>query len=179
MQLLKLLKSQGCGLVWRGCGGTGSLAVGNLLVCERPVDGFSRSPPDRALQADTMRKLVMAEDAADLLPRPRVCFVYLSGGQLRPTDWAMAARSARTSSCEEESRSTDDEERWLTKRSIEWHRANNWETLFGGEKAENTIIYRPRQRPHCLLRLNDRKRRSPLQKRGVKRCAARAAQKKT
>ena len=48
----------------------------------------------------------------------------------------MAARSARTSSSEEASRSTDDEERMLTKRSIEWHRANSWETLFEGEKAE-------------------------------------------
>ena len=55
----------------------------------------------------------------------------------------MAARSARTSSSEEASRSTDDEERLLTKRSIEWHRANNWETLFEGEKAEkNKIIHR-------------------------------------
>ena len=53
-----------------------------------------------------------------LLGRPRVCFVYLSGGQLRPTDRAMAARSARTSSSEEASRSTDDEERLLTKRSM-------------------------------------------------------------
>ena len=33
-----------------------------LLVCERPVDGFSWSPPDRALQADTMRKLVVVHD---------------------------------------------------------------------------------------------------------------------
>ena len=74
--------------------------------------------------------------------RPRVCFVYLSGGQLSPTDRAMAARSARTSSSEEASRSTDDEQRLLTKRSIEWHRANNWETLLEGEKAENKIIQR-------------------------------------
>ena len=36
---------------------------------------------------------------------------------------------ARTSSREEESRSPDDEERLLTKRFIEWHRANNCETL--------------------------------------------------
>ena len=53
----------------------------------------------------------------------------------------MAARSARTSSSEEESRSTDEEERLLTKRSIEWHRANNWETLFEGEKAEKNKIF--------------------------------------
>ena len=53
----------------------------------------------------------------------------------------MAARSARTSSSEAESRSTDDEERLLTKRSIEWHRANSWETLFEGEKAEKNKIF--------------------------------------
>ena len=47
---------------WRGCGGTGSLGVGELLVCERPVDGFSWSPPGRALQADTMRKFAVVED---------------------------------------------------------------------------------------------------------------------
>ena len=41
------------------------------------------------------------------------------GGQLRPTDRAMAARSARTSSSEEESSSTDEEECLLTKRCIE------------------------------------------------------------
>ena len=41
----------------------------------------------------------------------------------------------RTSSREEESRSTDDEERLLTKRSIEWQMANNWETLFEGEES--------------------------------------------
>ena len=64
-----------------------------------------------------------------------------SGGSLPR---AMAARSARTSSREEESRSTDEEER-LTKRCIGWHRANNWETLFEREKAENENIYRPRQ----------------------------------
>ena len=31
-------------------------------MCERPVDGFSWSPPGPALQADTMRKLVVLED---------------------------------------------------------------------------------------------------------------------
>ena len=56
---------------------------------------------------------------------------------------------ARTSSREEEPRSPDDEERLLTKRSIEWHRANNCETLCE-KKAENKISYRPRQRPHCF-----------------------------
>ena len=36
--------------------------MGELLVCERLVDGFSWSPPDRALQADTVWKLVVLED---------------------------------------------------------------------------------------------------------------------
>ena len=44
------------------------------------------------------------------------------------SDRAMAARSARTSSREEESRSTDDEERLLTKRSIE----GQWKKHFAG-----------------------------------------------
>ena len=43
----------------------------------------------------------------------------LTGGQLRPTDRAMAARSARTSSSEEDARSTDEEDRLLTERCIE------------------------------------------------------------
>ena len=46
----------------------------------------------------------------------------LTGGQRRPTDKAMAARSARTSSseedAEEDARSTDEEDRLLTKRCI-------------------------------------------------------------
>ena len=47
---------------WRGCGGTGSFGVGELLVCERPVDGFSWSPTGRALQADALRELVAVHD---------------------------------------------------------------------------------------------------------------------
>ena len=65
---LAALRCTAAGLVFnerRGRGGwrgTGSLGVGELLVCERPVDGFSWSPPDRALQADAMRKLVVVHD---------------------------------------------------------------------------------------------------------------------
>ena len=47
----------------------------------------------------------------------------LTGGQLRPTDTAMAARSARTSSseedAEEDARSTNEQDRLLTERCIE------------------------------------------------------------
>ena len=53
-----------------------------------------------------------------LLERPRDRR-RLSGGQLKPTDRAMAARSVRTSSSEDESRSADEDERLLTKRCIE------------------------------------------------------------
>ena len=100
--------------------------MGELLVCELPVDGFSWSPPGRALQADAVWELVELEDVVlqsifpELLPAGRPADRHrLTGGQLRPTDRATAARSARTSSSEEASRSTDDEERLLTKRSIE------------------------------------------------------------
>ena len=65
---LAALRTTAAGLVFNECGGwsgwrgTGSLGVGDLLVCERPVDGFSWSPPDRALQADTVWKLVVLEN---------------------------------------------------------------------------------------------------------------------
>ena len=65
---LAALRPTAAGLVfnecsgWSGWRGTGSLDVGELLVCERPVDDFSWSPPGRALQADTMWKLVVLED---------------------------------------------------------------------------------------------------------------------
>ena len=67
-------------------------------MCERPVDGFSWSPPGRALQADALRELVAVHDVVlqgafpELLPagptagRLRVPV----GGQLKPTDRAMA-----------------------------------------------------------------------------------------
>ena len=42
----------------------------------------------------------------------------LTGGLLRPTDRAMAARSVRTSSSEEDARSTDEEDRLLRKRYV-------------------------------------------------------------
>ena len=43
-------------------GSTGRLDDGDLLVCERPVDGFSWSPPSRALQADALRELTAVHD---------------------------------------------------------------------------------------------------------------------
>ena len=64
-----------------------------------------------------------------------------TGGQLRPTNRAVAARSARTSSREEESRSTDEEERLLTKRCIEEQWKNTWETLLKREKAQKTETF--------------------------------------
>ena len=62
---LAALRCTNAGLVFNGRGGRGSarcLDVGELLVCERPVDAFSWSPPDRALQADALRKLVVVHD---------------------------------------------------------------------------------------------------------------------
>ena len=135
------------GLVFSECGGTGSPDVGELLMCER-VDGFSWSPPGRALQADTMRELVVVEDvllksAFPELPTARLCVPVWWPTQTNRQGAGGPPSKAR-------SRLNDEEERLLTKRSIEWHRANNWETLFEGEKAENKIICRPRQRPHCF-----------------------------
>ena len=67
-----------------------------------------------------LEDVVLQSIVAELLPEGRPADrCRLTGGQLRPTDKATAARSARTSSSEEASRSTDDEERLLTKRSIE------------------------------------------------------------
>ena len=50
----------------------------------------------------------------------------LTGGQLRPTDTEMATGSARTSSSEEDARSTDKEDRSLSKRCIE----RQWKNTF-------------------------------------------------
>ena len=53
------------GLVFNECsgwGGTRRLDVGELLVCERPVDGFAWSPSGRALQADALWELVVVHD---------------------------------------------------------------------------------------------------------------------
>ena len=62
---LAALGSDAAGLVFDGHGGQGStrrLDLGELLVCERPVDGFSWSPPGRALQSDAKRELVVLEN---------------------------------------------------------------------------------------------------------------------
>ena len=60
--------------------------MGELLVCERPVDGFSWSPPGRALQADTMRKLVVLEDVVLKSAFPELLPAGASGGP-QPLDW--------------------------------------------------------------------------------------------
>ena len=62
---LAALRCTAAGLVFNGRGGRGStrrLDAGELLVCERPVDGFAWSPPGRALQADALRELVAVHD---------------------------------------------------------------------------------------------------------------------
>ena len=57
------LRDAAAGLVFneRG-GGTRSFDVGELFVRERPVDGFSWSPPARALHGDALRELVVVQD---------------------------------------------------------------------------------------------------------------------
>ena len=61
----------------------------------------------------------------------------MTGGQLRPTDRAMAASSACRSSSEEGSRSTDEEDRLLTKRCIEkqWKNTSLEKNIFESEKT--------------------------------------------
>ena len=118
--------------------------MGDLLVCERSGEGLSWSPPAPPLQADTMRELMVVEDVLlestflELLPSEGSS-CRLIGGQLKPTDKAMATHSARTSSseedAEEESRSTDEEDRLLTKRCIE----RQWKNLFESEKTSRVI----------------------------------------
>ena len=62
---LAALRCTAAGLVFDGRGGRSStkrLDAGELLVCERPVDGLSWSPPGRALQADAPWELVVVHD---------------------------------------------------------------------------------------------------------------------
>ena len=74
-------------LVFNECSScTGRLGMGELLVCERPVDGFSWSPPGRALQADTMRKLVVLEDVVLKSAFPELLPAGASAGP-PPLDW--------------------------------------------------------------------------------------------
>ena len=63
---LAALRCTATGLVFNGRGdrsGTRRLDVGELLVCERPVDGFAWSRPGWAPQADALRELVVVHDA--------------------------------------------------------------------------------------------------------------------
>ena len=83
--------------------------MGDLLMCERSGDGVSRLPPVRPLQADTTRNLMVGEGVLLKSTFSQLLPARASGGpppldwwQLRPTDRAMAARSARTSLSEEE-----------------------------------------------------------------------------
>ena len=89
---LAALRTTAAGLVFNECGGwggwrgTASLGVGELIVCERPVDGFSLSPPGRALQADTMRKLVVLGDVVLKSSFPELLPAGASDGP-PPLDW--------------------------------------------------------------------------------------------
>ena len=83
---LAALGSAAAGIVFNECGGcTGSLGVGELLVCERPVVGFSWLPPGRP-HADAVWELVVLEDVVlqgsfpELLPAG-------ASGEPPPHDW--------------------------------------------------------------------------------------------
>ena len=78
---LAAFESAAAGLVFneRG-GGTRSFDVGELLVREQPIDGFSWSPLDRALQADALRELVVAAGPKTRRWRARSARNSSSGG---------------------------------------------------------------------------------------------------
>ena len=95
-------------------GSSSTSAADGLLVRERSGDGVSRSPPDQS----RICSIKARSQTCCWVGRPRD-LECLSGGQLRPTDRAMAARSARTSSSEEDGRSTVNDDHLLTKRCIE------------------------------------------------------------
>ena len=62
-------------------------------------------------------------------------------GQLGPTDKAMAASSARTSSSEEDARSADKEDRLLTKRCIEQWKKQITEKHFSDNETAQTVNF--------------------------------------
>ena len=94
---LAALGSAAAGLVFNGRGGgTRRLDVGVLLVCKRPVDGFSWSAPGRALQADALvvvQDVVLQDSFPELLPAgptARLCTCLVDNsdqqtGRWRPT----------------------------------------------------------------------------------------------
>ena len=85
---LAALGSAAAGLVFNGrSGGTRRLDVGELLACERPVDGFSWSPPGRALQADAKRELVMLKDMLLKSAFPELLSTGPAAGRLRVPVW--------------------------------------------------------------------------------------------
>ena len=78
----------------------------------------SRHQPGRCKRT-TMRELMVVEDVLLESMFPELLPAGASSGPL-PFDKAMAARSTRTSSSEEDAKSTDEEDRLLAKRCIEW-----------------------------------------------------------
>ena len=87
---LAALGTAAAGLVFNDCdggGGTRRLDVGELLVCERPVDGFSWSPPGRALQADALRELVAVHDVLLQGALPELLPAGPAAGRLRVPVW--------------------------------------------------------------------------------------------
>ena len=56
-------------------------------MCERPVDGFSWSPPGRALQADALRELVAVHDVLLQGAFPELLSAGPAAGRLRVPVW--------------------------------------------------------------------------------------------
>ena len=194
---LAALGSAAAGLVfnecsgWGGWRGTGSLGVGELLVCERPVDGFSLSPPGQALQADTMRKLVVLEDVVLKSAFPELLPTGASDGP-PPLDWwptqtnrqgeggALGPHVVERGGIQIEGRRGA-----LADEAVHGKHFTGEKTLVESEKAEkNKIFIIQTVTPLFFLETNlsitfQGDFCVPLQKRGVKRRAARAAHKET
>ena len=86
---LAALRRTAAGLVF-GRGGRSStrrLDVGELLVCERLVDGFAWSPPGRVLQADALRELVVVHDVLLQGSFPELLPAGPAAGRLRVPVW--------------------------------------------------------------------------------------------
>ena len=122
------LRTAAAGLVFNECsswGGRGgwSADVGDLLVSERSSDGVSWLPPARPLQVDTKRDPMVVEDVLLKSTVPQLLPAGASGGP-PPLGWWPTQTNRqgdggplnpRVIEKEEESRSTDEEERLLMK----------------------------------------------------------------
>ena len=70
-----------------GCSGAMSFDGSELLVRKRPADGFSWSPPGRALQTGALRELVVIHDVLLQGALPELLHAGLAAGGLRVPVW--------------------------------------------------------------------------------------------